>query len=260
MNVSAVGWFEVLNKRVTIADVTYPAVTRFGEIMHDLLAIANADHDTWITQGTDTSTAEFTLSRTYQRFSNIGQEIIALSEIESGPDFTIDPLTREMDILDTRMTDETNAVFGYNFGPNNVSSVKRTTDSDAMANRVIAQGKFLNAVTDDTAAQDLYQLFTRVDSLSDVSDEEVLGAWVNAEVVLNRHPRVLITFTPSPVINAEDRYPNIFIDYQLGDKVYLTAKYGNIQITEQAIRVFGIGIGIDENGTEIISEVQATAQ
>jgi hypothetical protein len=259
INVSSVGWFEILNKRYTIDQKTYPAGTRFGEIMHDLIVIANADWDTWITAGADTSTAAFTLAKTYDRFINIGQEIIALSQIESGPDFTIDPLTREFDIVDTRQVDQIDAIFGYNHGPRNVSTVKRSTDSDSMANHIIAQGKFANVDTVDEDAIELYQKFTRVDSLSDVAELEVLGAWVNAEVVINRHPRVLITFTPSPEIGAEGLSPDIFTDYTIGDKVYLTAKYGNIQILGQPIRVFGVGISIDENGTETLSEIQATA-
>lgn len=257
ISVNAVGWFEFLMKRYTLEQEVFPAGSNWGDIAFGFLQIANDQQDTYITEGSNDSTNEFTTERKYERFVSIGQEISNLSELESGFDFEVDPETRELNIYAQQMVDQENLLFGYNFGPNNVKSVKRTNSAEEMANDIYAIGAFLTAHSEDEDYQELYRMFTRVDSLSDVADQVVLAAYVNAEVEVNKGPRILIRFTPFPA--GESNVPSLFEDYNLGDKVYLTAKYGNIQIENQAIRVFGLSVSIDENGNESVSEIQTTA-
>ena len=50
-----------------------------------------------------------------------------------------------------------------------------------------------------------------------------------------------------------------FDDYDIGDIVYLTAKYGALNIERQAVRVFGVSIDIDNEGNEKIGEIKTVA-
>ena len=52
--------------------------------------------------------------------------------------------------------------------------------------------------------------------------------------------------------------PDPLVDYGLGDQVYLTAKYPpRIEISNQAVRVFGMDITIDDEGNERLGSASA---
>ena len=97
----------------------------------------------------------------------------------------------------------------------------------------------------------------QVININEISDTNILGAIANAELALNAEPRVTINFDPKAE-GSEVNVPSLFEDYNLGDKVYLTAKRDGAEILNQAIRVFGLTLTIDNNGNEKVSSLQTT--
>ena len=53
--------------------------------------------------------------------------------------------------------------------------------------------------------------------------------------------------------------PLFFEDYDIGDIVYLTVKYGCVEVERQAVRIFGTSIDIDMEGNERIGTIQTVA-
>lgn len=276
--VSCVGWFEILNHRVLRANVTYPrlvdppiTITGGGIVFADpfgvvgaadyhpggLLTIANAQHDTWIVEGTNTDTMLRAIS--YQFGQSIGQAIIGLTEVEAGFDFYIDPLTRVMNIKNWDEYEDVSATaqFGYNWGPNNLQDVGRELDASTMCNRDTAMGTFGGGMAEDTAAQSEYQLFEEVVNLSDVVDTNVLLAFAGGEVTLRARPRVIYTLQPFPWKRGQ--VPQPFVDYGLGKVVEFSAKKGTrINIQRQKVRVFGMNVSITNEGNEKLGQLQVT--
>lgn len=264
IEISCVGWFQTLFSRfITDANHTY-TTTNEGDIAFALLALANdyeidsVIYPTFISEGSNTSIEDRT--RTYERWQNIGQEIQALTEIEASFDFKIDPITREMNIMnESDFADQTEAVFGFNWGPRNVREVTRETDGSVARNEYFVRGQFSTAHTWDTDSIDTYGLYQEVIEIGELSDVGIGAAIANVEVAVNKNPRILINFDPmaeSEILTM----PSIFEDYDIGDKVYLSAVRHNVEIKEQAIRVFGASISIDENNNETVNSIQVTMQ
>jgi len=267
IELSAVGWFQYLMKRfITDASHTYTTVNQ-GVAAFNLLALANAQtidavtRPTWITAGSNTSTTTYT-SKKFERWQNIGQEILNLTEVEAGFDFVIDPDTREMNISNwDDYLDNTNAHFAFNFGPENVVDVTRDTNADDMSNQTYVTGQYGTAESHDTNTthQIEYGIHQNVIQINEVSDTAILAAISNAETAINSLPRVIINFDPHAEGMVQS-IPHLFEDYNLGDKVYLTAKRDEEEILNQGIRLFGLTLTIDENGNEKVSSLQTTSQ
>lgn len=268
MTVNAVGWFELLNHRI-LHDIKRYITTVGGSIALDLLNTTNAVAPTRIisdaTQVHDTQTR----SRDYARWSNIGAAIVELSEIENGFDWTIDPITRTMAFWPSptlggpnppspTFNDRTNVVFGYGWGPDNVANLQRQTDSSQIMNTIYVSGK--NGTYGpgiDSASIAAYGAFEEQVSLSEIADPNVLAAFGAEEITFRSTPRIIYSVTPFPHGAAAGRVPDPLIDYGLGDQVYLTAKYPpRISISNQAVRVFGMDITIDDEGNEKLGALQ----
>lgn len=258
-SLSAVGWFQMLRKRFIIdADVTYSEVNE-GQIAFNLLDIANTQRPTWITPGANTSTQNRT--KKYTRWSNIGQEIENLTNIESSFDFDIHPETRQMHIYEwDNFADNTQAIFGLNWGPRNVANVTRSINADDMKNQYYTVGKYGIAEANDADSINYYNLHQEVLNVNDVADINILGAISNAELAVNKTPRVTINFLPMAEGEMSENVPQLFRDFNIGDQVYLTAKRHDVEIVNQAVRVFGISLDINESGLEHISQLETTYQ
>lgn len=257
LQVNAAGWFELLRKRFWLERSEQFSETNMGTLMFKNLAAANRQFTTWITEGSNSATGRIT--RQWERYDNIGDAIEGISQIENGPDFKVDPVTRALNIAQSEMTDQTNVIFGYNSGPSNVQEVRRTKDADVMANYIVATGMNTSgASAESVTAQEAYQMFQRIDSLNSVVSLEVLAAYVNAEIAVCKLPRTLYSFTPFPS-NGSNGVPSIFEDYDIGDKVYLSVNWPpRFEVYKQAVRVFGTSISIDEEGNETVGEIQTT--
>jgi hypothetical protein len=259
MNIACVGWFEILNKRFLSADTTY-TTTDAGAIASGLLANANAQGATNITMGQIESSQPRT--RSYKKYQEIGQEIHALSQIEAGYDYYVTPDTRELNIYYSNIVGNIygkgqnlpNQILGYNFGKNNVANITRTYDASLLVNKQHVIGASnTTGVVSDTASINTYGIHEGLASLTEVTDTTILSAYAQGEVAVKRTPRVIYRVTPKP----QSIMP--FSDFDLGDVIYLTAKFGNrFNVENQAIRVYGMTIDIDENGTERITELQTS--
>lgn len=256
-SVIAVGWSELLYHRVLRVKTTYTEKTR-GSIILALLGIANAQKDTWISAGNDADSAPV-LTKTFEAFENIGQAIELMTTIEAGPDYYIDPATRKLHIKTwDSYADHPEILWAYGWGPHNVESFSRQTDVDSMVNRLNVAGKnsdTIRYVAQDLTSQADFQLFESQTTLSSISDQNVLAAYGEAEVVYRGTPRVTYTFQPHGGANQ----PLIFRDFALGDKCRLRAvAEPNIEV-EQDIRVFSAQLSIDENGNHKLNNVVTVA-
>jgi hypothetical protein len=259
-----VGWFELLNRRFIVdASHTYTTTNR-GTVAFNLLALANAlsleseTRATGITAGDNTAIG--TITRTYERWQNIGASIIELTEIEDGFDFDIDPETKEMNIRHwDEFTDQTGVVWGYNWGPDNVADLERITDGDALINDYYVVGQYGTSHANDTdAGLDKYGVHQHIEQLTELNDTNFGGTIANIEIATNKIPRISINFNPRSGNDDTLVVPSIFDDFQIGDKTYITAKRGNAELIGQAVRIFGWDFNIDDLGNEKVSTVRVT--
>jgi hypothetical protein len=257
INVIAVGWQELLYHRELRAKTTYTTQTR-GAIIHALLAVANAQKATWITAGTNADDAP-TISKTFELASNIGQGIEEMTSIEAGPDITVNPTTRTLDIKAwDDYVDRTEIVWGYGWGPENLENFSENTDGAGIINRLNVYGKnsaTTGYLTQDIISQANYNLFETSVTLSTVSDSVILAAYGEGEIVYKSNPRITYQFQPI----AGDDQPLVFRDFQLGDKCYLKAKFKGLISVDQPIRVFSCSLQVDENGNPKMTNVVTVA-
>jgi hypothetical protein len=211
-------------------------------------------------------------------YANLLSEIQRLTDLENGCDVLVDPSTRALGVWDQKMTDRPAALFGYNAGTRNLQQFGRQLDPSSMVNYLVATGQS-GSITPQFAdtrlnpaptqnppklgenAMTTYGLMEQSVSLSDAKSANILGVYAGAEVLLRSSPRVLYTMTPLPftLTLGPGRVPEPFVDYTLGDKVYLSAKYkGRFQIDKQGIRVFGMTVRPDDNGNEILDALQVS--
>lgn len=257
VSVTSVGWFEELNKRI-LRNPTVQFNTDAGAIAQALITQAFLDEPSnFPVSSFGTLVPTQTRIRKYERFANIGAEIQALSEVESGYDWSIDPGDKSIS-FHQRIGSQQNVMFMYGDTGGNLQSVTRQIDGASMANRMNAVGKFATRVYQDTGSVNFYGLHEEQQSLSDVPNTDILDAYAQAEVIYRGYPRITFQMTPFPS-NGENAIPRPFIDYNIGDEVFLTAKRGRMQIDKQDIRIFGFTIGIDENDVERVSNIQTTA-
>lgn len=280
INVSCVGWFELLNHRFLRYEKSYQTGTQTaGAIALDLLNIANNQKDGPISinfpDGTGTVRptgivvgTNFDIqirNRLYQKWQNIGQAIVEWSDIENGFDFEITPDTKTMNMYPNSFPgilrrDRPQAQFGYRWGPDNLLEFTRTTEANTLVNSQFSQGQFNSLALDQNlTSMATYGLFEDVQIINDVSDITVLQAFSDAEVAVKSSPRVIYRILPHPFLLNSEHIPEPFVDYRLGDHIYVTAKQPpRIDIDKQAMRVYGMSVTIDENGSEKISSLQVS--
>lgn len=250
-----------------------------GAIAIALLNKANTDGATKITPGSVQPTQPRTI--TYQQFSNIGKEIKSLSDIESGYDYVVDPITRALNIYNrTNATnfpstpggtfasgpswiysaDRTSTLrFDYGVGKDNLSSIVKRLDGSTVVNRLNVKGKYALGQASDATSQSTYGVFEDVISLPDVVDAStsVLPFYANAEIAFRKNPKVTYDISVKPGDNS----PKLFVDFNIGDRGTINTGanvFSGVQ-TNQAIRIFGVQLSVDAEGNERISGLQLSA-
>lgn len=274
MTIPVMGWLDKLNHRILRSDL--PTTGKYediddGTILFDLLQRANdfgplpsydyegtthtADTSTFIEEGTKNYPVEEEAPRTakFDKYTNIGAEIDKLTNIENGCDIEVHPITRELNIWRRKMTDRTEVIMGYNAPPFNLASFKPTRDTSQMVNYFRAIGRFNDGLAEDTPSQELYGLIEETGAMTDVSDPEntILPAFAGAEVAVRSTPRVTYDVAP-----FSQNIFQPFVDYQLGDKIYISANKGHWNLAKQAVRIFGLTLNIDNEGNEKVSNLQ----
>lgn len=256
-----VGWLQTFEKKVTkpwwnppAGPLTYTAIDA-GAIALDLVRLVNADTSgvpVYVTPGVAQTTQPRT--RTYQYWSNVLNEITALSDIEDGYDMLVDPTTRALNIF--AMIGSPKPKLAYEYGKN-VTTVTTSVDASKMCNRLIAYSTAGYAVAEDTASQKAYGVFEEAVSLSDVVDISILQAYANAEIAVRSTPLALHNFGVRQSSSLL-KDPLFFRDINIGDIAKLRVVDKLDPIT-QAVRLFGATVGFNNNGSLSLSDIQTTA-
>lgn len=296
MTVNVIDWFERLNKRMTRTKLTFTDVDD-GFIIQELLAHANLttnagysvpiptgavpaaptlisgqhypkNEAVWPDAAGGTTTyAPLTgaarRNKVLEPYTMIGPEIIGLTELENACDIYMTP-AQQIWIYRKRQSDRKNAVFGFNWGPNNVKQLGRQFDSSSIVNYMLVTSRpeVAPRFQDHLASQAAYGLIEESFAMPGESDltGSLLQYYAAAEVALRNQPRQIFSVTPFPY-TVGSSVPEPFIDYNVGDKVYLSARWGQrINIAGLAMRVFGMSFQIDENGNENPGPLQLSPQ
>ncbi len=229
-----------------------------GMIAEALVRLANqqtdSDGSTRATHLTPSHTATTKRTRTYQVGQNIGAAIKELSEIENGFDIDVDPTTRSIEFIpNTSYTDQTDIVYGFNALPRNLEDVIVNDDGTVKANSINVQGAFIignaDSPTDMAASGVLLEEWL---SAPDIKDDNIVGAYANEELVYRVSGQTTLAVKPLPGA------PIPYIDYALGDQVYINADRGRIQLDMQAARVFSASIGWNAQNEPISDELGLT--
>lgn len=266
VQVGCVGWLQTLEKRISKPEwgsanasgssLIYAGVDA-GFIPTDLIARSNQDAGAspcYVFPGNYEITQP--RSRTYAPFINLLDEINALSQIESGFDMLVDPITRKLNIYAKLQTIRPQLFFDYG---KNVDSVARNSDSSRICNRMIAYSAAGRAQVDDLISQNEYGVFEEAVSLADVTDISILQAYAAAEIAVRSRPLRISTFTPRPFSSQNPNDPRIYEDFNIGDIGYLNINKGRLKLSKQAVRIFSAAIGFNDDGTESITSIQTTS-
>lgn len=255
MNVVAVGWFEELNHRFLPIKMIFTDVDA-ATIVNDAISSLStySPPAPYVRIGYTEPTQ--IRSATYEKFYNIGRMIKELSDVESGFDFIVDPITRTLEIYGQYMTDRPNALFAYNVATSNIQNVRRIKDGSILANYVTVQGGAgsLAEFAEDTISEARYGRLEDYITIGTVQ-QGIAGAYAGVEVALRSLPRVSWEIVPMPYSESVPQ-PRLFKDYYLGDKVYLSVDYGNIKTEKQAMRVFKATLQIDDEDNEQVVSLE----
>jgi hypothetical protein len=296
LQVTAVGWFQYLLKRLlkcgvigvnpmvgptsTTSGITHTPGNGLGldptAIAVDLIERTNFEYPLPISVGSvEPNPHNILWNVTYQQLQNIGQAIQTLSNVEGGFDFRVDPATLQLDFyyglvkggstVYGRGQDRPNAVFSC---PGNLTELTPTEDASNVATQMTVLDQLTNSSQypgpgEITESIHTYGMMQDTASLSDINSLTITTAYAESEVLFREAPEVIWTFTPFAYHGDAD-VPQPFVDYDIGDFVYLTANYGCLQIPlptagtgPMPIRMFSFTITLDNEGNEMISNVQS---
>lgn len=256
ISITANGWFERLMNLKLQEALTFTDADA-GSIAQTLLGKAiEQDPTVPITIGIVEPTQPRTIS--YAIDQNIGQAIIDLCELEAGFDWEVHPVTRQLNIFAKISVDRPNVRWAFKeHGNCNLADLDDSLDGTSIANRFWARGKFSSGFGELPESIDRIGVFEDTGSLSDITDQNILDAYANEEVVFRGWPRATFTLTPKPESKAS--VPKLFRDFNIGDINYLDAERDGQEIIDQALRVFGVTLDIDKLGVGTLSNLQTTA-
>lgn len=227
-------------------------------------------------------------TRTYAIGQKIGQQLEELSQIESGFDFEVAMVKQNPSGLPGGETyrrmlnikwslvkigttirgigqDRPDVIWGYRWTKKNLSGFVERSDSSKLANRINTRAPGKAAMAVDRSSVDTYSLWEDSINVSDqgISPEVLLG-YAGAETAFRAHP--LKTFNPTPFpYDGTDKVPRWKVDYDVGDIVYAVADHGALQVGldpedgKQPMRLFGLRVEVQDNGTEKISNFKTAA-
>lgn len=288
MSVNAVGWLARLDKRVLRRQKIYTNQDD-GDIILDLVDEMNLDPGpapesynftpmagssklTLIDSGSklpddgvtgsyrsllDAPLGGVGRNRTYEAYTTVLPEIYGLMDLENGCDLRVDPVTRMVNIYRKRQIVQEEAAFGYKGAINNISQIGRQIDPSSQINYMLVRGKtVVSQFAHDLVASGIYGPLEEVANLNEIASSGVLLAYAGGEIIVRANPKVTYAFTPFSY-RPNGNIPEPFVDYDVGDRVYFSARKGNrIQIENQAQRVFGISVNIEDNGSEKMAPLQ----
>jgi hypothetical protein len=140
----------------------------------------------------------------------------------------------------------------------------RQIDGSVQVNHELVLGRTGAApqFADDPTSQDSVGPLEEQMALTDVGDRIVLSTYAAGEVLIRKDSRQIFAVTPFPFTKGSS-VPEPFVDYDLGDRVYMRAILPprvNVQNAAGTgplgVRVFGMGVSIDDNGMERLGQLQ----
>lgn len=233
---------------------------------------------TWLKRGTKlpnegpggaTAYAPAYRGKSYQQYQNILSAITELTDVENGCDIYVDPTTRELNIYRKRRVVRDMVIYGHLWGPNNIAQLGRQIDGTTQINYHVSTGRpgTVPKYQDDITAMQQVGPLEEMASLSDVVDtvttptgvsQSILWTYSAGEITLRTNPRIIYSLTPF-AYTPDGGVPEPFVDYGIGDQVRFTAHPNKrVQISNQAVRVFGMNVTIDDNGAEKLGQLQFT--
>lgn len=230
----------------------------------------------WGSRAGDFSTHQRPLK--FDKDATFGSCISTLIDMENGCDVWVDPATRLLHVNAVRGSVKSDVFFSFGTSQNNLARFSRQGSSDELVtyfkatapNRVPAYADTqLNPVPTQTPPEfgsnsmSVYGLLEESESLSEAKTNEVLLAYAGAELLFRSSLRPVYTMAPFPFTNDETYgwVPEPFVEYNVGDWVYLNAKHGKrLNVNKQRVRVFSMSVAWDDNGNETITDLQLTPQ
>jgi hypothetical protein len=264
----AKGWFEILFHRRIWPDQVPLILTLKESWQHieALLAAANSKGSalpgsptpTFISAGLRGVTGTG-FTKSYEAYQNIGDAIRQMTQVENGVDVRVDAGTRKLDVYELLGSVREEAIFRLKGENSNLTSASRSIDASNMANGlwVVGANGSVAGRTDDLTSQMIYPLMEEQLALNSVSDENILAAYANAELVARRYPTVIHDISPLGYVGK--RTPLAYVDFDLGDTVKFSARRGRMNIQEQYGRVFGFTIQDGDDGIERITSLKMEA-
>jgi hypothetical protein len=255
--ISAVGWLEYLYQREAHLEKVW-SNTAHDDIVYEMMDIMQTQDPTYplpVFKGGNFGEMIVRESFTLNKTQKFGEAIQRLSDVESGFDMDVDPITRELNLYawDTYRVNR-DAKLGYHWGPNNIESLQWQENGLQARTRITAVGKSGAAHSGlDTDAADEYGILEETTSLGE-ADDEILLPYVAAELVYRSRP--IVNYTLVPKLNAES--PRLFDDFKIGDLISFTAREGAFKVSNQGIRVFGASISVDADMNEKVSALQTS--
>lgn len=268
ISIQATGFFDVLMKRVFRQFRTAFTNIDAGQIAQAIIQEANAQFPTGITVRSIDPTV--TRTRTYNRFSSMGQAIMELSQVENGFDFEV--LGNEFSVYKSQGIDRSasakegvdQVVLGLQAATQNIATFSRKIDTGSFTNRFAAITTGSIEVVEDTDSVNEYGLYEVSESLGQVS-ADIGRAYAAAEVAVRGLPIETISVSLIPV-DEDERSPRFDGNdnddshfFGLGDTVRVIVQDPDLPLIDQGFRVFGATLNLDANGVEKITDLQLAA-
>jgi hypothetical protein len=211
-------------------------------------------------EGAGGATAYTTAMRNfkYTKYQPVGPVIDQIVNIENGCDVVLDPATRALTCHRRYRRVKDNVIIGFQWGPQNAAQFGRTLDGEQEVNYFLALGDAgtTPGYKDDIARIDQVGLIEEMSQLSGVNDNAVLLAYAGAEIIVRKSGLITYGITPFGY-TSDNSVPEPLVDYRVGDQIRVTAQHAQRgSIINQAVRVFGMSIGIDDSGNEQLGQLQ----
>lgn len=278
INAVSVGWF--MQKRfvgkTSTGQIFGPTPVDRAQIVRQLLDTINGESgpqnkpdfgNTGLSPDSSMSAAS-AITYTAGPFKKLLDVLNELATAYDGFDWRIDPIENwvngqvtsseigELTAEPSMGSKQSNAIFEWGAGRNNIISYNRTVSRDTQANKVYhytsngpdAPG-FPTISALDLDSIDDYKLLEEL-AEADLLDQTLRQQLVNEHVAVRRYPRQIIEFQPHIDPNKTGRVPQFGTDYALGDQVIGRAAFNNIVLFDGYFRVYGVQFDIDEMGTE----------
>lgn len=247
ITVSALGYLSLFKQRVLTADRSFTA-TDAGLIAWTLIdeSQSQTDGNFGITQGTIETSVD--RDRNYDKYQNIYDLIVQLSEVENGFDFEITN-AKEFNIYYPYRGDDLSENQILEWGKN-IKSISFAYDFTDPANEVIVlgagQGDAMETSTrTDTTLRSDYKLRQKIVSYKNVEGQTFLDA--KGDKVLNQSKLVLREYNIVQVSESDPEYTTL----QMGDFVRVRISYGGLEI-DDVVRIIKITVNY-QGGKEIVS-------